>query len=95
MRAPEALKAAPHPVDTNAMAYNGAGRKQNFVALEGGDRLAEEVTLLRQEVARLEEQLEVERASTAALYAQLTTVSRQAEAAEMAPRAGFLGRRRR
>jgi len=77
------------------MAYNGAGRKQNFVALEGGEHLAEEVTLLRQEVARLEEQLEVERASTAALYAQLTTATRQVEAAETPPRAGFLGRRRR
>jgi hypothetical protein len=78
------------------MPLNGAGRKQELVALEGGDGDAAELSSLRNRIAELELELEAERASAAALYSQLTVLSRQLDAASGPPgRGGLLGRKRR
>lgn len=78
------------------MARNAAGRKQEFVALNGGDAVLDEIRRLRERIVRLESELEAERASAAGLHAQLTVLSRQLDA-ESGPvgRGGLLGRRRR
>ncbi|HEX6584522.1 MAG TPA: hypothetical protein VF056_13040 [Thermoleophilaceae bacterium] len=78
------------------MATNAAGRKQEFVALNGGDPLLDEISRLRDQIARLEIELEAERASAAGLHAQMVVLSRQLDA-ESAPaaRGGLRGRRRR
>jgi predicted nucleic acid-binding Zn-ribbon protein len=73
-----------------------AGREQELVALDGRATASDEITRLRGQIARLEEELRAERASAAALYSQLTVLSRQLDAAsEPTPRgAGRLLRRK-
>jgi hypothetical protein len=73
-----------------------ASRTQEFVAINGGQPVTDELTRLREEVARLEMELEAERARSASFYAQLTVATRQLDAASEPPsRGGFLGRRAR
>ena len=78
------------------MASNRAGRTQEFVAIDGGLPVADEVDRLSEQVARLEQELEAERARSAGLYAQLTVVSRQLDDAQSGSGRGRrLGRNRR
>jgi hypothetical protein len=78
------------------MAHNAAGRKQEFVALNGGDPVQDEISRLRERIALLEREVEAERGSAAGLHAQLIVLSRQLEeAAPQAERGRRLGRRRR
>jgi cell division septum initiation protein DivIVA len=78
------------------MARNAVSRTQEFVALDGGDDVQNEIGRLRDQIARLERELEAERASAAGLHSQLIVLSRQLEdATPRAERGGLLGRMRR
>ena len=72
-----------------------AGREQELVALDGTATASDEITRLRGQIARLEEELKAERASAAALYSQLTVLSRQLDAASKPPTPRGAGRLRR
>lgn len=86
----------PVPPIPHAMTPKAAGRNQELVALNGGDPVQDKISQLEDQIARLESELEAERASAAALYAQLTVLSRQLDAASDPPApGGFLGRKRR
>jgi hypothetical protein len=69
-------------------------REPELVALNGHDSAVEEVVRLRREVARLRDELDAERTSSAAIHAQLAVLSRQLDATQVQAPRGLLRRKR-
>lgn len=72
-----------------------SGHQPDLVALNGHESTVEEIAQLRQEVARLTQELEAERASAAGVHAQLAVLSRQLDAVSASDARGLLRRKRR